>query len=159
MKKIYFAFFFLLVLFQFFLTTTKEVSTVSQEVFRDNPIEQNHYYLSFEHETCTSRDLDTYFEDLDVEIERIYPKIQLSIVDDKINQQLFSFSYYDRELLEQQYKKILQNYGLDQDIEKVNRYGVLVSKVKIATDYSTLQQLLTRFPSLQYSHQLEGKYR
>ena len=72
---------------------------------------------------------------------------------------MFSFSYYDRELLEQQYKKILQNYGLDQDIEKVNRYGVLVSKVKIATDYSTLQQLLTRFPSLQYSHQLEGKYR
>lgn len=159
MKKIYFAFFFLLVLFQFFLTTAKEVSTVSQEVFRDKQIEQNHYYLSFEHETCTSRDLDTYFKDFDIEIERIYPKIQLSIVDDKINQQLFSFSYYDRELLEQQYKKILQNYGLDQDIEKVNRYGVLILKVKILSDYSTLQQLLTRFPSLQYSHQLEGKYR
>lgn len=159
MKKIYFAFFFLLVLFQFFLTTTKEMSTVSQEVFRDQSIEQNHYYLSFEHETCASRDLDTYFKDFDIEIERIYPKIQLSIVDDKINQQLFSFSYYGRELFEQQYKQILQKYGLDQDIEKVNRYGVLVSKVKILSDYQTLQQVLKHFPSLQYSYELDGKYR
>lgn len=159
MKKIYFAFFFLLVLFQFFLTTAKEVSTVSQEVFRDKQIEQNHYYLSFEHETCTSRDLDTYFKDFDIEIERIYPKIQLSIVDDRINQQLSSFSYYGRELFEQQYKQVLQKYGLDQDIEKVNRYGVLILKVKILSDYSTLQQLLTRFPSLQSSYRLEGKYR
>lgn len=159
MKKIYFAFLLLFLLFQLFLTTTQEVSIVSQEVFEDKQIEQNHYYISFEQETCTSVDLDTYFRDFDIEIERIYPKIQLSIVDDRINQRLFSFPYYGRELLEQQYKQVLQKYGLDQDVEKVNHYGVLISKIEILSDYQTLQQLLSRFPNLQYSYQLEGKYR
>lgn len=136
-----------------------EIKERQLEVFQEEKqVEKNHYYLSFAKENCTSMTIEQYFRNLDIEIRTVYPKNQLVLDDEKINQKLYSFSYTTKEQLHEEYLSILEKYGLYQDMEKVNQYGVVISKVEIVSTYHTLKQVLKQNPSLQYSYQLNGKY-
>lgn len=159
MKKIYFLGIIVLLLFQVIIDNKIVVDNKQIDVFAENkPIIKNHYYISFRKENCTSINLEDYFKEFNIELETIYPENKLIIEDERINQQLSSFTYVDQNTLQNKYIMILEKYGLYDDIEKVKQYGIIISKVEIKTSYQELKKLLQRFPNLQYSYQKQGKY-
>lgn len=158
MKKIYFTFLIVIFLFLTFINNSNTTLEKHLEVFSEEMQEKNHYYIAFQNINCSSLNILSYFQDFDIEIEVIYPKNNLVIVDDRINQQLFSFSYSTISNLTKKYLSIIEKYGLSEDVEKVKQYGVLISKVKIIATSNTLNALLEKYPDLQYSYYLDGKY-
>ena len=158
MKKIYFLFLSVILLFLVFINNSNNLFEKQETVFKEDNYDEDHYYISFKSTNCSTLNLLSYFDNLDIELEVIYPKNNLIIDDEKINKELFSFSYSTISNLTNSYLYVLEKYGLEEDIEKIRLYGIIISKVKIDSTKENLNLLLEKFPDLQYSYYLEGKY-
>lgn len=158
MKKLYFLFMIVVLLSIGILGSTLYDPIDSVAVLNEVNPTDNRYYLSFENENIILEKVLDIFSSYSVEIKKIYPKNRLVIDDPKIEEQLFSFSYYDLKTLKESYLQILDKYGLEEDILKVEQYGILLDKIEIKTDYQTLNALRGEFPNLLYSYQLNGSY-
>lgn len=157
MRKIYFLGCILLFLFLSCLDN-QITSDHSATVFREANLSWNRYYLSFSKRNCTSKTLFLDQNEEEISIRRVYPVNRLAITDPKIEKQLSSFSYSDAKTLEEAYIRVLEQYGLEEDILKVEQYGVLLDKIEIKATYEALQRLLKRYPDLVYSYYLESGF-
>ncbi len=129
------------------------------DVFKEKTVENTRYYLSCAKVLCNSQNIDTLFSPYNIEITKLYPQNNLVLNEDKILQQLQEFSFYNIEYFVNNYINILTRYGLRDDIEKINKYGVSIAKIEINASKEELQKILVDYPLLKYSRYLNGYYR
>ena len=134
-KKVCF-FLFLFLLFSFPRIRAKEV-TIEKE-------EKVSVRISFLETSVTTKNLNTKLFNIPYTLKHASIKTKLSYLDDTIKNKIENLSFYNLSQLESDYKKVLGEYGLYNDIEKINVYGVLLSEIVIeleGKDLKTLKEL------------------
>ena len=134
-KKVCF-FLFLFLLFSFPRIKAKEV-TIEQE-------EKVSVKISFLETSVTTRNLNAKLLNIPYTLKHGTIKIRLSYLDDTIKKKIEEIPFSNLSQLESDYKKVLGEYGLYNDIEKINVYGVLLKEVVIdieGKDLKTLKEL------------------
>ncbi len=133
MKKWMFLFFFLLLLFY----SIKVEQT--EEVFAMNQQQGNQIWcLDVSKSSFTSKDL-IYFSD--VKIFEVYPKNEILGLDESAKRQLSRFLYYSISKLEEAYSHKLKKLGLFEEVEKVERVGILLNGIKVFGEKEKLDKL------------------
>ncbi len=131
-KKVVF-FLFLFLLFSFPKIRAKEVTIEKEEKVRVK--------ISFLETSVTTRNLSAKLLNIPYTLKHANTKIKLSYLDDTIKNKIENLPFYNLSQLESDYEKVLKEYGLYTDIEKINVYGVLLSEVVIDTEEKYLETL------------------
>lgn len=86
--------------------------------------------ISFKNKAVTTRNLKDKLN-FDYQIISMKAKLNLSYYDDAIIKRIENFKFNDIEEGEKEYIAILKRYGLYNDIEKVNCFGVPLESVTV----------------------------
>ena len=132
MKKVCF-FLFLFLLFSFPRIKAKEV-TIEQE-------EKVSVKISFLETSVTTRNLNAKLLNIPYTLKHGTIKIRLSYLDDTIKKKIEEIPFSNLSQLENDYEKVLGKYGLYNDIEKINVYGVLLKEIVIDIEGKYLKTL------------------
>ncbi len=119
MKKI---FFFVLVIFMLLVIS----NTKALNIYKGKEI----VTISFKDKAVTTRNLKDKLN-FDYQIISMKAKLNLSYYDDAIIKRIENFKFNDIEEGEKEYIALLKRYGLYNDIEKVNCFGVPLESVTV----------------------------
>ncbi len=106
----------------------REVISVFSE---DNVIKKD--YVIECRSSCNIYQVDDSFKDSYLSVKEVYPRNKLSIIDEVVNRELDSFLYTSPLEITDKYKNILLKYGLYDDYDRVDIYGVSIEKVIVYT--------------------------
>ncbi|NLM63619.1 MAG: hypothetical protein GX190_04835 [Mollicutes bacterium] len=126
-------------------------------VFADKDIQEHEYAiynLNVDDLNITSKNVSQYFQETEVKILGIYPKINKlyqNKFSNKIGYYSFNKAIVNQNLteLETMFKKLLKDYGLNNEIEKVEINGVGISKIRVYASNNDLKKLLNNNPKMQ----------
>lgn len=123
----------------------------AEEDFRDN--DYAIYNLIVDDVNITTRNINQYFQNMDIKILGIYPKIN-DLYQSKLSHKIGYYSFKKAVVnqntveLELILKKMLKDYGFNGEIEKIEINGVEISKIKIYASKGDLRKLLKSYPKI-----------
>lgn len=107
------------------------------------------YNLLVEDTSITTKNLYNHFYDTDIKILGIYPKLNY-LYKNKIFNRIGYYSFkkpiFHQNILEFEtyFKKMLKDYGLNSEIEKIELTGIGISKIKIYASKKDIKTLLNK---------------
>lgn len=131
MKKI---FFFVLVVFMLLLIT----NTKALNKYRGS--KEVKVVVSFTNSSVTTDDINEKML-FDYKVISYKPKLVLSYYDESILKKLNDFTFTDIEEGRKRYLEILRQYGLYNDMEKIECFGIPLASVTIYTTINNLNQI------------------
>jgi len=131
MKRIICIFLILLTTFEilYYLGIKEKENFETLEVFNEQNQTIYKYYVEVDNIIFTTKKVPEFFKDRTSQIIKIYPLQNLVIEDDTILKKTQFFYYSNMKNIEKSYKKILEEYGLYTDIDKINISGINIDKL------------------------------
>ncbi len=130
--------------------TVKQVFLENDSAFKND---SNIYNLDIESLTVTSKTLSYYFSKEGIKVLGLYPQLN-KLYKHKLFGVNNYYSFKRKTLLqsirefENHFQKVLQNYGLKGEIEKVRLEGILIKKVKVYASLEEINNLLKAHPKI-----------
>lgn len=122
----------------------------------DTKGDYNIYNITFDRINLNTLNFIDFFKDLNGKILGIYPKIN-SLYADKLTNEINYYAFntnnsisYNLNNFTNFYKSILDDYGFDNDIEKIHFNGIKIDKVKMYTTFDMINQFIIKYPNITY---------
>ena len=131
------------------------------------PNNYNNFYLLFDKTKLNTRNFLSLFKGLQKEgalIKKVYPYINPKY-DDYLRTELEEITFLNKDLesginnVIEQFLLVLNDYGLDDEIDKVNIYGVDIRVVLVNASNKSIYNFLTKYKNVKVSDTLEGNYK
>ncbi|HHU54383.1 MAG TPA: hypothetical protein GXZ63_01035 [Mollicutes bacterium] len=124
-------------------------------VFLENSVnydsEYKIYNLNVADAYVTTKTLNNYFYESNIKVLGIYPKLNY-LYEKKLFNKSNYYAFKKNTIaintfeFETQFKKILKNYGLNGEVEKIDLYGVTIGKIKIYASNKDVKKLIRDHP-------------
>ncbi len=134
--------------------------------FLDRPSDFNDFYLLFDDYKLSTKNFINvfqHFRDDQLIVKRIYPYIN-PMYENYLNDYIGEIIFINEDLKSglnsklEKYISILDNYGLDDEINKVNVFGVNIRVVLINTSNKSMYNFLINNPNIKFSMMLDGPF-
>jgi len=139
--------------------------TESRQYFLDKPNDFNNYYLLFDEIKLNTNNFISVFNAFKKEellIKKVYPYIN-PLYEDKLRKRIGEI-YFGNNIslginnLVNRYIDVLDEYGLDNEINKVNMYGVNIRIVLVNIRNKTMYEFLINNKNIKFSTSQDGIY-
>ncbi len=134
MKKISEIILFLCLLFYPNLTVSSTIRYNSDEIVKAT--------IDFGNKAVTTRNLKEKLQNISHQLKYATIKIKLDYLDDTLERNIANLSFKGCEQLEEDYQKLLKDFGMHQEIEKIEKNGVQLSSITILTKQKNLNQFI-----------------
>jgi hypothetical protein len=139
----------------------------TNNIFTEKPSDYNDFYLLFDELQLTTKNFINIFSQLDhkeLTIKKVYPYIN-PLHEANLRGDLGELTFLGNNnmaeglnSLIEHYLNALNDYGLDDEMDKVNMYGVYIRVVLVNVSNKTMHDFLTNYPNVKYSMTLDGNY-
>jgi len=158
------------------ITDETVTKMIEEEVFQrakkdeaifKRPLNYSNFYLLFDEQKLTTKNfisLFSFFNKYELQIKKIYPYFN-PMYEEYLSYHVGEVIFLNDDItaglntLVEKYLTILNDYGLDEEIDKVNLNGISIRVVLINCSNQTMVKFLTKYPKIKYSYQLDGIYR
>lgn len=129
----------------------KDIKPVFEEVNSTSENEYDIYNLTIKDISITSRNINKYFSGTNIKVLGVYPKINYLYekrLSSKLNYYQFKETTINKNIkkFEESYKKILDQNGFKNEINKIELNGINLIKIKIYGSNKDLKELLNNNP-------------
>ncbi|MDD4035731.1 MAG: hypothetical protein PHS45_00140 [Bacilli bacterium] len=138
----------------------------NKDLLKD-PYNYNNFYLLFDERKLNTRNFISLLSDFKREggsIKKVYPYINPKY-DDYLKTELGAINFLNRDLesginnVVEQFLLVLNDYGLDDEIDKVNIYGIDIRVVLVNASNRSIYNFLTKYKNVKVSDTLDGNYK
>lgn len=128
----------------------KNLSKQSIYIFGDNN-DHHRFTLYLDKYNFNHNDLNL-LENYGIDILSVYPRNNLRVNLEEINNKLIVFQYYNDSFFEKKYLEILKRYSLYDDIEKIDIYGINIDKLIVYSNIENINNLIKDYPKVTYGN-------
>lgn len=148
------------------IVSEKVINYLDIDFFLDKPLDFNDYYLLFDEIKLTSNNFISMFSSLplkEIDIKKIYPYISPRY-ENSLNKYIGVINFDSSDIKKglndafNKYLNALNNYGLDDEINKINVHGLRIRMVLINAQNKMMYDFLNNHPKIKFSFKLEGPY-